>query len=144
DHRLGGLLLARAREALAAHRAVLLEQLRQRDFGRALGDGDVFLHDVALREGVADLSEVFLQAADEHIVELSLQDGNSRDEPRLVEDVEQRAERVRVAVVGCRRQEQSMLETRRDVADGSGDLRVDRVPSARRWGGVMRFVEDEE
>ena len=48
-------------------------------------------------------------------------------EPLRVEDLQQRREAVRVAVVRRGRQEQAVLEPRREVADGAGDLRVDGV-----------------
>ena len=37
-----------------------------------------------------------------------------------------------------------MLETRRDVAYGARDLRIDRITGAARRGGVVRFVEDQQ
>ncbi len=37
-----------------------------------------------------------------------------------------------------------VLETGGQITDGLGDLRIDGVPLARRWCGMVRFVEDEE
>src|SRR4051812_13735788 len=41
-------------------------------------------------------------------------------------------------------EEQPVLEPRRDLADGSGDVRVDCVALAAGWGGMVRFVKDKQ
>ena len=59
-------------------------------------------------------------------------DRHTATEALRVEDLEQRREAVGVPVVRRRRQEQPVLEPRRQLANGLRELRVDRR-SARRW-----------
>jgi len=49
-----------------------------------------------------------------------------------------------MAVMGRGRQEQPMLEARRQIADGAGDLGVDSVARPTGRGGVVGFVQDEQ
>src|SRR5207244_4479601 len=69
---------------------------------------------------------------------------HATSEPLRIEELEQRREAVRVAVVRGGAQEQAVLEARRDVSDDVGNLRVDRVPARAGRSGDVRLVEDEE
>ena len=40
-----------------------------------------------------------------------------------------------------RRQEQAVLETGGEVADGAGEVRIDGVARTGRWSGVMGFID---
>ena len=49
-----------------------------------------------------------------------------------------------MAVVGRGGQEQAVLETPPEIADGAGELRLDAVAPAARRRGVMRLVQDQQ
>ena len=138
DEQGGGRLLAfgLGLEPLLAQLAVLVEQDGELQLGGIGGKAvDVDLPDNAFRKAALDGAEVLLQAADHDIVEQSSAfltlDGNPPDEALGVEDFEEGGEAVGVAVVGRRREEQAVLEPPGQVANGSGDLRVDGVLRAR-------------
>ena len=61
----------------------------------------------------------------EHLLAL---DRHAAGEALGVEDLEQGGEAVRVPVVRCGGEEQTVLEPPAEVANRAGDLRVDRVP----------------
>ena len=66
-------------------------------------------------------------------------------EALVVEQLQQRGERLLVAVVRGRGQEQPVLEVRREPPDRLGLLRVDGVDLLRRGrGDVVRLVEDQQ
>ena len=73
-----------------------------------------------------------------------MRDRDAAAEALRVEDLQQRREAVRVAVVRRGRQEQPVLEPRGQVADGAGDLRVDGVALAAGRGRVVGLVEDQQ
>ena len=73
-----------------------------------------------------------------------LLDRHAAAEPLGVEDFQQGREAVGVAVVRRGGEEQPVLEPRRQVADGAGDLRVDGVLLAAGRGGVVGLVEDQQ
>jgi len=49
-----------------------------------------------------------------------------------------------MAVMRRRRQEQAMLEPIRQVAQGPGELALDRIAATARRGGVVRLVQDQQ
>src|SRR5258708_33647001 len=57
---------------------------------------------------------------------------------------EQTRERVGVAVVRRRRQEEAVLETRGQSAHGAGELAIDRITYAAGRRRMVRLVKDEE
>jgi hypothetical protein len=61
-----------------------------------------------------------------------------------IEELEERREAVGVPVVGRRREEEPVLETRSHVADDAGNARVHGVLRGACRGGGVSFVEDEE
>ena len=70
---------------------------------------------------------------------------DAADEPQVVDDLKQRGERLRVAVVRRRGEEEPVLEVRGEPADQLGLLGVDGVPLLRRGGrDVVRLIEDEQ
>ena len=101
--------------------------------------------DVALREAALDRADVLLEPADHHVLErLLAADRDAAGEAVRVEELEQRREAVRVAVVRRGREEQPVLEAAGEVADGAGELRLDAVAAAARRRGVVRLVEDQQ
>ncbi len=93
----------------------------------------------------ASFAQVVLEPADHHRLELlRALHRHAAAEALRVEDLEQRREAVRVAVVRRGRQEQPVLEARRQVAHGPRELRVDGVARAAGRGRVVRLVEDEQ
>ena len=125
--------------------AVRAQLLGEHEFGRVRRQSlDVDLFDHAPGETAFKLSNVGLQAADHHVVELSLEHLHAAAEPLRIEDFEQRGKTVGVAVVGRGGQEQPVLETRRNVPDGPRGLRVDGVAGAARRRRVVRFVQDQQ
>ena len=99
-----------------------------------------------LRFGKAalDFADVVLEPANHHVVEHPFLDRHATAESLRVEDLQERGEAVGVAVVRRGRQEQAVLETRGQVANGTGDLRVDGVllPAGRR--GMVGLVQDQQ
>ena len=73
--------------------------------------------------------------------------GRDRDAARealRVKHLEQAGERVGVAVVRRRGQEQPVLEAIGQIAHGPGELAVHRIACAAGRGGVVRLVQDEQ
>ncbi len=99
-----------------------------------------------LRFGKAaqDLADVVLEPPDHHVVQHLLVDRHAAAEPLGIEDFQQGREAIGVAVVRRGGEEQPVLEPRRQVADGAGDLRVDGVLLAAGRGGVVGLVEDQQ
>ena len=81
-----------------------------------------------------DLADVLLEAAHHDVFERLLAAHlDAAGEAVGVEQLEQRREAVRVAVVRRGREEQAVLEAAGEVAHGAGELRLDAVaPAARR------------
>jgi len=107
---------------------------------------EIELHEDAVGHALdAELLEVALEAANHDRREVALAlDGHAAGEAHRVEDLEQRAEAVRVAVVGRRREEQTVVEARGEIADGGRDLAVDGVAASGSRGGDVGLVEDEQ
>jgi hypothetical protein len=126
----GGLLALRLTpEPLLAQLAILVEQPGEAQLG---GVGrpavDVDLLDLTLREASLDGPDVHLESADHDVVERLLAlDRHAAAESLRIEDLQQSGEAVGMGVVWGGRQEQAVLEARRQLADRSGDLRVDGV-----------------
>ena len=97
---------------LLSRGAVLVEQARELELRRVLGQAvDVDPHDVPLREAALDLADVLLEAADHHVFESLLAAHlDAAGEALGVEDLQQRREAVRVAVVRRGREEEPVLE----------------------------------
>ena len=91
-----------------------------------------------------ELTQVFFQAADHDVVEAAFEHLNAAGEALGVEQFEQGAETVGVAIVGRGGEEKAVLEARREVADGFGDARINGVFGAARRGGVVSFVENQK
>ena len=125
---------------------VLIEQDREAQLGGVGRQAaQVDLADDPPGEASGDGPKVFLEAADHHGVEDFL--GPDRDAPAEalgVEDFEQCGEAVRVPVVRGGRKKETVLEPACQIADGPGDLRIDRILRAARRGGVVGLVEDEQ
>jgi hypothetical protein len=141
--------LGRARgagEEGLAHGAVLVEQAREFELGRRVGQAvDVDLDDLADGELARRLAQVALEAAHHHGVELlGRLDLFAANEALRVEDLHQRREGVGVPVVRRRREEELVVEARRDLAQHAGHLGVDGVLRTARGCGVVGLVEDEQ
>jgi hypothetical protein len=116
--------------------------------GASSGRLSMSIRSTTLRRGsrLRSRAEVLLEAADHHRLEdASVRwDLHAAAEALGVEDLEERREAVAVAVVGRGREEEAVLEARRDLADDAGELRVDGVLGAAGGRGVVGLVEDEE
>ena len=111
--------------------AIVLElDLDQNALGEAL---DAELAQIALEAAHHDRREVVLAA---HRDAAGEADG--------VEQLEERAEAVGVAVVRGRAEEEAVVEAGREIADGVRDLAVDRVAAAGGRRGDVGLVEDEQ
>jgi hypothetical protein len=100
------------------------------------GPKDVFLDNLPLREPALEPAEVFLEPTHHHRLELlRAVDRHAATEPLRIQDLEERREAVRVPVVRCRGQEEPVLEPRGQLADRSGELGVDPVPSSQSRSG---------
>jgi len=141
---LGG--LSRSGEALGSQRGVAVEKLCEAQLGGVGREAvDIHLDDLAPREVARDLAEVALEAPDHDGVEkLRPLHRDAAAEAERVEQLEERGEAVRVAVVGRGREEEAVLEAGREVADGLRESRVDGVLRPRGGRGVVRLVEDEK
>ena len=104
--------------------AVIVEQARQLQLRRVRWqpvDDDRF--DAPLRKATLRRTDVLLQTPHHHVIErLATAHLHAPGEPVRIEQFQQRREAVRVAVVRRGRQEQPVLETSREVADGPGEL----------------------
>ena len=134
-----------AGEPLAAERGELVEQRVRLPLAFRVGDGDrlgVPLGELGVAVGVGDLA---LHPPDDGLPLRYRVRVDAAGEPLVVDDLQQRGERLRVAVVRRRGQEQPVLEVRGEPADQLGLLGVDRVPLPRRGrGDVVRLVEDQQ
>ena len=113
--------------------------------GASLGRPEMTIgFDPPLREFLAEMAQVRLQAPDHHWVEVTGLDRHAACETLRIKDFKQRRERVRVAVVWGRGQEEPVLEALGEPPDRAGELAVDRVarPAGRR--GVMRLIENQQ
>ena len=132
--------------ALLAGGAVFVEQARQLQLGRVRRqpvDDDAF--DAPLRKAALRRADVLLQAPDHHVLKcLAPPHLHAAGEPVGIEQFQQRREAVRMPVVRRGRQEEPMLEARREITDGPRELRLDAVAPAARRCRVMRLVEDEQ
>ena len=89
---------------------------------------------IALREAALDLADVLLEPAHHDVLERLLAAHlDAAREAVGVEQLEQRGEAVRVAVVRRGREEQAVLEAAGEIAHGARELGLDAVaPAARR------------
>src|SRR5207237_10591994 len=114
----------RALQSFLARLAVLVKQLRQREFGIVRRQpGDRHFDDFADRKAAFQFPQIVLQTTDHHRLELL--DGLDRDaaaESLRIQNLEQRRETVRVAVMWRRRQKQAVLEKRRQLSDRLREL----------------------
>ena len=142
----GGLFpLGFALQTLLAQLPVLVQQGGQPQLRCVRGQAiDVYLDYLAFGKAALDLADVFLQTADHDVLQHLLADRYAAAEPLRVQDFQQGGKAVRVAVVRRGRQEQPVLETRRQFADRPRDLRIDRVLLAAGRSRVVRFVQDEQ
>ncbi len=89
------------------------------------------------------VTKVRLQPPHHNRIEFARLHWDAAREALRVENFEERGERIAVAVVGRRRQEQAVLKSLGEPPDRPGELAVDRIARAARRGGVMRLVEDQ-
>jgi len=89
-------------------------------------------------------SEVLPEPADHDRLKLLGLDVDAAGEALRVEDFEECRKGVRMAVVRRRRQEQTMLQQRRDLAHGPGELTFDSPNRARGGPCVVRLIENEQ
>ena len=100
---------------------------------------------LALGEAALNLANVFLDTPHHHVFERALApDRHPAGEAVRVEQLQQGGEAVGMAVVGRGGQEQAVLETTSEIANGAGELRLDAVTPAARRRGVMGFVQDQQ
>ena len=158
-------------EGLGRRQQALFQQLEHEFAGKALGAGGsvgvtqpgVFREvavGLALGVGVGDFErlnnalreawravpargEFTLEPAHHHGGELLRARGNAARESLVIKEFEQRGERFLVAVVRCGREEQLVLEVRREHADGTRALRVGGVAPAARGRHVVRLIDHE-
>ena len=80
-----------------------------------------------------DLADVLLKAAHHHVLERLLAPNlDAAREAIGIEQLEERREAVRVAVVRCRGEEQAVLEAAGEIAHGARELGLDPVAAAAR------------
>jgi hypothetical protein len=132
-------------QSLLTEFAVLVEQCGQLQLGGIFREGvDVHLHDVPFGEAPLDVADVLLEPPDDDLIAVFGRDGDPTAEPLRVEDFKECREAVRVPVVRRRRQEQPMLEPGSQVTHRTGNLRVDGIALATRWGSMVSFIQDEQ
>ena len=134
-----------SRQASTAQLAVVGELCGEHQFRRGLGqavDDDGL--DNALGKALSAAAQILLQTADHDRFELRRLDLLAADEALRIENFHQRGKAVRVPVMRRCRQEQAVLESRRQLADCLRDLQVDGVFAAARRGGMVRLVEDQQ
>ena len=91
------------------------------------------------------VSDVLLEAAHHHVLERPLAAHlDAAGEAVRVEQLEQRREAVRVAVVRRRGKEQTVLEAAGEIAHGARELGLDPVAPPARGRGVMGLVQDQK
>ena len=129
-----------------AQAAVLVEKTREHELRRVLRqvlDGDS--PHLPLRKAALNLPDVFLDAPNHHVIERVLApDRHPAGEAVWIEQLEQGGETVGMAVVRRGGQEQAVLETTSEIADRTGELRLDPVTPATRRRGVVGLVQDQQ
>ena len=133
-------------EAFLPQTTVLVEEAGEGKLRRILGQAvdPNGLH-LPLREAALDFADVLLDAPDHHCFERALSpDRHPPGKAVRIEELQQGGEAVRVAVVGRRGEEQTVLETPPEIADRTRELRLDSVPPAARRGRVVGFVQDQQ
>ena len=145
----GPLGSGRVPEPALAEAAVVVQELREREFGGVLGEA-VHHHrlDDAPGEAALGFADVLLEAADHDRAErrLLLRSAHldAAGEAVGVEQFQQGGEAPGVAVVGGGGEEQPVLEGVPDLAHRPGQLRFDAVAAAAGGSGVVGLVEDEQ
>ena len=142
EHRRALAAAAGRGHALEPELAQALEQARELELGGVVGqavDDDGLDHPLGELAG-HQLADVSLEPADHHVGELLGLDGHPPAKALRIEDLEQGREAVGVAVVGRGRQEQLVLEARREVADRAGEVGVDGVAGPAGRGRVVSLV----
>ena len=133
------------REPFFAKLAVFVEKLRQPKLGRIIGKAvDVLLDGRTLGKPACDFPDILLQPANDNLVAKFGSDGHPAAEALRIQDLQQRGEAIRVAVVRRRGQEEAVLEAAGEIPDCAGDFRVNGVLHAARRGGVMSLVKDKQ
>ena len=107
------------------------------DFERLQGTAGI--QGVALR-----IDQIALQATDHHLTQAFLVGEDVAREALVVKQFQQRCERLGIAVVRRRGQEQPVLEVRADGADEAGALAFQRVVSACGGRDVVRLIHDQQ
>ena len=104
--------------------------------------------DAALRQAGAGLgqqpAQMRLQPPDHHRVPVAVRGGHALGEAVGVEQLQQRLERLGVAVVGGGGEEQPVLEVRGQLAHRPGAQRVLGVAAHRGGGDLMGLVHDQQ
>ena len=95
-------------------------------------------------EPALHFTDVVLEPPDHNAFKHLLGSRYASAETLRIEDLQERREAVRVAIVRSCREEQPVLEARSQIADCSRDLRVDGVLLSAGRCGVVGFVEDQE
>lgn len=96
-------------------------------------------------QGIAvRIDQIALQATDHHLTQALFVWEDVARETLVVEQFQQRGERLGVAVVWSRRQEQAMLEVRADGTDEARALTLQRVVRACGGRDVVGFVHDQQ
>ena len=100
---------------------------------------------VPFRKAALDRADVLLDAPYHHVFEsVPSPDRHPSGEAVRVEQLEQGGEAVGMAVVGRGGEEQAVFEAPSQIANRTGELRLDAVTPAARRGGVMGFVQDQQ
>ena len=100
---------------------------------------------VPFRKAALDRADILLDAPYHHVFESVLSpDRHPSGEAVRVEQLEQGGEAVGMAVVGRGGEEQAVFEAPSQIANRTGELRLDAVTPAARRGGVMGFVQDQQ
>ena len=137
--------LGRVRQAKLADLAVFVQEFGELQLGRVRRQaGEVNLHGFTFGKAADELAQVFFQAANHDVVEVAFEHLDAACESLRVEQFEQGAETVGMAIVGRGGEEKAVLEARGEVADGLGDAGINGVFRAAGRGGVVRLVEESE
>jgi hypothetical protein len=126
--------------------AVLIEECREAEF-RSIGREtiNIDLNDLAKgKNAKAGFAEILFQPADHDGVQMVFVHRDAAAEPLGVEDLKEGRETVRVPVVRRRREEQTMLEPRSEVTNGSRNFRVDGVLLPTGGSCVVSFVKNQK
>jgi len=108
--------------------------------------GESELHEDAARKLLdAELTQVALEPAHHDRLEVFLAlDRDAAREPDRIEDLQQRAEAVRVPIVRRGAEEEAVVEAPREAANGIRDFGVGRVLARGGRRGDVGLVEDEQ